>query len=139
VGTEHDDHYWDVVAQRQFLKVIGWLEDFITPEFRARVWQDGTKAWERFEESEAEFFSDFNIEGLIVDGLARLGIDADAVTCLAEFVTQFDAFSEAIPHPVNAKQLEARPAFHETVAEARKTLGVLAKAQKSMRVVVDDL
>jgi hypothetical protein len=49
VSTEYDDHYWDVVAQRQFLNVIGWLEDFISPEFRARVWQNGVKSWEYYE------------------------------------------------------------------------------------------
>lgn len=63
VRTEYDDHYWDVVVQRQFLKVISWLGDFITPEFRARVWQNGTKPWEYYEETVTEFFDDLFVRG----------------------------------------------------------------------------
>jgi hypothetical protein len=139
VADGYDDHYWDVVAQRQFLKVMRWLEGFISPEFRARVWQSGTKSWEYYEETMTEFFDDFSIEGLLVDGLARLGISANAVTCLARFTNQFDAFNETISHPVDAKGLESTPAFQEVVAEARNALSILTKAQKSMRTVVDDL
>ena len=138
VSPEYDDHYWDVVAQRQFLKVIRWMSDFISPGFRARVWQNGTKPWEYYGESVAEFFNDFDIEGLLTDGLARLRVSADAIACLANFTNRFEAFDAAISRPVDAKRLEDDPNFQEVVAEARNVLVTLTKAQKSMRPVVDD-
>jgi len=137
--TEYDEHYYDVVAQRQFGNIIDWLKCVTDPDYRVRVWQNGTGPGEFYEESVSEFFSDYSLEWLLDDGLARLGTHENVIGQLRDFAAHFDAFNQTLPQWVDAKTLEVNPTFQSILAEAKGLLVAFQDARKDMRIVHDDI
>lgn len=135
----HDDHYWDVLAQRQLSNLVDWLRHFIDPEFRLRVWQNGNGPGQFYEESATQFFDDFSLEWLLEDGLLRLDAPAKVIAAIRTFAEHYAAFNESLPMWVDAVKLESDPAFIVIVAEATAVLWTIESAQPKLREIVDDL
>lgn len=139
-GEVRDDHYWDVLAQRQFNNVIDWLRDFVDPQFRKRVWQEGTSVGQLYEETAEQFFSDFSMEWLVdEDGLARLGAPCSMIDALRVFRVNYRAFDETLPQWIDAVELETNPAFQKVLAEAQSLLSIMEQSRSSMRQIEDDI
>lgn len=134
-----DEHYWDVVAQRQFDNVVEWLQCFVDPEFRERVWQKGTDVGQFYEESAAQFLDDVPIGWLTQEGLARLGAPPTMIDALSGFAIRYRALDESLPNWVDAGQLELNPGFIQIVEEAKSLLTCLEQGRSHMRRVEDDI
>ena len=139
MAEEYDDHYWDIIAQRQLTNLVDWLSDFTDPEFRVRIWQNTNWPGATYEESMTQFFDDFSLEWLLEDGLARLGMDESVVTRIKEFAERFDVFDKTLPKWVDPKALEANAGFHTILAHAARLLRAIKTERPNLRTVVDDI